>query len=386
MPDDAPPLLIAAGEITGDIGNSQQGYIKGIAKTDEPGGFVGGIDVQAAGEVIGLAGDNTHHMPVEAGKAGDYVRGVLPGRLQEFPVIHYGANDVLHIVSLLRTIRDDVVQGRVSAVWGISWRDVGRPFLIALGQVAQQLFNLGDGLLIVITGELSHPAPGAVGQGTAQFFITYLLAGGFFDHAGTGDIHAAGLLYHEDEVGHSRGIDGAAGGRTHNRRYLGNNPGGAGVTEEDLAVAVKGVNPLLDARPATVNKTDHGRFDAHCHIHDPAYLPGVHLPQCPALGGKVLREGADGTAVHPAVAGDHTVGGNINLLHAEVNTAVLDKQVHLLEGAGVKEKVKPLPGGEFAGGMLLPDALFTTPRLCPRLHLGQLFKFIFHGYRLLWCI
>jgi len=49
VPDNAAPFLVAAGEKAGDIGNGQQRDIKGIAEADEAGGFVRGVDIQAAG-------------------------------------------------------------------------------------------------------------------------------------------------------------------------------------------------------------------------------------------------------------------------------------------------------------------------------------------------
>ena len=72
----------------------------------------------------------------------------------------------------------------------------------------------------------------------------------------------------------------------------------------------------------------------------------MHLAQAAAAGGEVLGIGADHPAVHPAVTGNHALGGDVELVHAEARATVLDEQIGLDEGPGVEEAVEALAGGE----------------------------------------
>src|SRR5258708_30765169 len=51
----------------------------------------------------------------------------------------------------------------------------------------------------------------SVHRGAAEFFGRDHLVGDGLHHIGAGDEHVAGVLHHEDEVGHRRRIDVAAG-------------------------------------------------------------------------------------------------------------------------------------------------------------------------------
>ena len=89
----------------------------------------------------------------------------------------------------------------------------------------------------------------------------------------------------------------------------------------------------------------------------------MHLAQTPRPGGEVLGKGEDRTAVNFAVAGDHPVRRDVDLLHAEVDAAVGDEHIGFLEGAGIEKEVQALPGRELAGGLLLLHRAFPHP--CP---------------------
>jgi hypothetical protein len=57
---------------------------------------------------------------------------------------------------------------------------------------------------------------------------------------------------------------------------------------------------------------------------------------------------------------------------------VLDEHVQLLESARIEEGVNPLPRGELARFVLLPDAFLSAARFYPLFPTGQVFQFIFH--------
>ena len=93
----------------------------------------------------------------------------------------------------------------------------------------------------------------------------------------------------------------------------------------------------------------------------------MRFGQRAAEHGEVLGEHVDDAAVDRAPAGDDAVAGNLGLLHAEIDAAVLDVHVELLEGALVEQELDALARGELAAGVLGLDALQAAafPRPSP---------------------
>lgn len=84
------------------------------------------------------------------------------------------------------------------------------------------------------------------------------------------------------------------------------------------------------------------------------------LAQAAAGDGEVLGEHEDRAPLHRAVAGDHAVGRDGHLVHAEVVAAVLDEGVELHEALGVQQLVYPLPGRELLLLVLLGRPLAVS--------------------------
>src|SRR6476619_5598833 len=93
----------------------------------------------------------------------------------------------------------------------------------------------------------------------------------------------------------------------------------------------------------------------------------MRFGQRSAEHGEILGEDVSDAAVDGAPAGDHAVARDLALLHAEIDAAVLDIHVELLEGALVEQELEPLPRGELAAGVLGLDAPEATafPRPSP---------------------
>ena len=174
---------------------------------------------------------------------------------------------------------------------------------------------------------------------------------------GAGDEHVGGVLDHEDEVGHRRRVDRAAGAGAHDQRDLRHDARGQHVALEDVGVAGERDDALVDARAAGVVDADHRDADAHRVVHDLADLLGVRLRERAAEDREVLREDEDRAAVDRAVAGDDAVAGHRLAGHVEVGAAVLDEHVPLLEAALVEQQLDALAGGELALGVVGVDAL-----------------------------
>ena len=154
---------------------------------------------------------------------------------------------------------------------------------------------------------------------------------------------------------------------------------GEHVAQEHLAIAAERRHALLDARAAGIEQADDRRAVPERHVLDLHHLFGVGFRQRAAEHGEVLGEDVGDAAVDGAPAGDHAVAGHARLLHAEIDAAVLDIHVELLEGALIEQEIEPLARGELAAGMLRLDAGGAAAD--PRLVAANLkfFKDFLHG-------
>ena len=193
-------------------------------------------------------------------------------------------------------------------------------------------------------------------RGAAELFGGDDLVGHRLHHVGAGDEHVARVAHHEDEIGHRRRIDIAAGARTHDHGNLRNDARGDDVALEHLAIAAERRDAFLDAGAAGVEQADDRRAGAHRHVLDLDDLLRVRLRQRAAEHGEILGEDEDAAAVDRAPAGDHAVAGDLRFLHAEIVGAVLDEHVELLEGVLVHQELDALARGELAALVLRLDA------------------------------
>jgi len=77
VPYDATMLLADARQIAGSVGERQERNIESVAKADKVRGFIRCIDVEHAGEVPRLIGDDAYGPPCKARKAGDDIFRII---------------------------------------------------------------------------------------------------------------------------------------------------------------------------------------------------------------------------------------------------------------------------------------------------------------------
>ena len=101
-----------------------------------------------------------------------------------------------------------------------------RPFRRACGiilrQEVEQAAHLQKTFHVVVVGAVSNGRFGGVHRRAAQFLGCDDLVGHRLHHVRAGDEHVARVAHHEDEIGHRRRIDVAAGARAHNYRINSN--------------------------------------------------------------------------------------------------------------------------------------------------------------------
>mmetsp|Transcript_5902 Transcript_5902/g.14528 ORF Transcript_5902/g.14528 Transcript_5902/m.14528 type:complete len:493 (-) Transcript_5902:134-1612(-) len=358
--DDAAVLLAGAGHEAGHIDEGDDRDVEGVAKAHEARGLDAALDVQAAGQHQGLVGDDADRLAFHAREAGDDVLRVVGLQLEEVAVVHDLQDQLLDVIGLVGILGDEGVERVIQPVGRVTARAHRRLLAVGQRQVVEEAAQHQQRLDVVLEGQVGHAALGVVGGGAAQFLGGHLLVGHGLHHLGAGDEHVAAVLHHEDEVGHGRRIHRTAGAGPHDQADLRDDAGGQHVLLEHVGIAPEARHALLDARAARVVQADDRGADLHGLVHHLADLLGMGLAERTAEDGEVLAEGEGQAAVDHAVAGHDAVAGDLVVGHAEVDAAVLDEHVPLLEAAFVEQQLQPLAGGQLALGMLGGDALLAT--------------------------
>ena len=274
-------------------------------------------------------------------------------------------DDLLHVVGLVRAGREELAQRRSHRRSGSSAGSTTRRLLqVVRRQERQQVAHVLEARLLVGRDEGGHAGLGGVAHGAAELLERDLLAGDRLHHVGPGDEHVRRLADHEDEVGHGRRVDGAAGARSEDHADLRHDARRQHVAVEDAAVAGQRDHALLDAGAGAVVEADDRRADLEGEVHQLVDLLGEHLAERAAEDGEVLAEDEHLAAVDRAPAGDDTVGVG-PLLEARGVGPVAGQQVELLERAGVEQVLDPLAGEQLALGVLALDRPLASRRGTP---------------------
>ena len=113
MHDDASILLLCAAKESGNVHKSHQWYIECIAETYKTGSLARSVDVKDSGKNLRLVGHDAHRPSVHMCKSDDDVLCPALVYFKKTPVIDYASYDLIHVVGLVRIVRNDVVQGIV---------------------------------------------------------------------------------------------------------------------------------------------------------------------------------------------------------------------------------------------------------------------------------
>jgi len=108
--NNAARLLGCAWEEAGHISESDDWDLEGVAEADEASGLNGGINVQATSQDLGLICDDTNRFTFNFDETSKHILSVRRHDLVEFVSISHRLNHNVHIVGLVRVIRNNVVQ------------------------------------------------------------------------------------------------------------------------------------------------------------------------------------------------------------------------------------------------------------------------------------
>lgn len=306
-------------------------------------------------ELHRLVGDDAHRIALDPAEAGEDVRREQGLGLQELAVVQHMLDRGVHVVRLVRRVRDQRVQLAVL----VADRQVrllreGRGLgEVVRRQVRQQRLDVLDGVLLVARHVVRHTRGGVVRTGTAELLEGDVLAGDRLDDVGTRDEHVRGLVDHDREVGDRGGVDRAARARSDDQRDLRDHTRRVHVAAEDLREEAQRRDTLLDAGAAAVVDADDRTAGLQREVHHLDDFLTVDLAERAAEDGEVLRVHADGAAVDRAVPGDDTVPVRPVLLDAEVRRTVPGELVQLHEGTLVEQEIDALARGQLALRVLL---------------------------------
>ena len=96
--NDAPPLEIATGLVAAGVDEGDDRQVERVAPLHEAGGLARRLDVEGAGAVHRLVGDDAHRSSTESTEAGDHVGRVRGPELEEGMLVEHVADDGAHVV------------------------------------------------------------------------------------------------------------------------------------------------------------------------------------------------------------------------------------------------------------------------------------------------
>lgn len=330
------------------IDEVDDGNVEDVAGADEARAFVGGVDVEGSGADGGLVRDDADHDATDSGKADDEVLRKVGHDFHEAVGVDQSIDDQLHVERGFRVVRHQLVHAEVRRGVDGLVEVVGGIGHVVRGQVGKKPRCEGHGVSVVTGHEVDVAADRGMGCGGGELGEFGVFPGGGFDDARTADEHVGVLLGHDEEVHQGWGIRGTPGAGSGDDGDLGNDAGKEHVFEEDLAVARKGVDALLNARSAGVIDCHHGDADVVRVVHELADFARMDAPEGAAADGEVLAVGGDGASFDKAGPTDHAIIGQLFGFHAERGAAVLGVHAEFLEGARVEKGFEALAGCEHA--------------------------------------
>ena len=354
MSDDAAVLLVDTGKEAGHVDKGDQWDVERITGPNEPGGLLRRLNVEHAGQHHRLVAHHADGTAVEASKAAHDAlapRGVV---LHEVAVVDDVADHGLHVVGDVGAVRQDRVEFGTQTIGVVARFELWRDLEVVGRQEGQQVLDLIEDFFLAVGDIGGHARLRAVRAGTTEFLKGDFLARHRLHDVGAGDEHVRLLSHHEDEVGHRRAVDGAAGARAEDHRDLRNDARRLHISIEDAAVAVEADHAFLDPGAGAVVEPDHGRAGCEGEVHHLVELLGEHLAEGTAHDGEILGEDENLASVDRAPTGDHAVGVG-PLVETGLMGPVAGEHVEFVERTRVEQILDPLTGEHLALVVLALD-------------------------------
>ena len=239
MADDATPFLVCSGKETRNVLKGQDRDVERVAESDKAGGFVTGIDVEAASEDLGLVRNHTDGVATEVTEPDHDVLSPVCLNFHEATIVQHLSDDIQYVVRFGRVIGDDAVKGVARTVLAVRGFLHRRALKVVGRQQITEVSSHLNGVFVIAGREVGHTRLRAVGGCTAEVFETDHFVGDRLDDLGTGDEHVGRLVDHNDEIGDGRRVHCTSCTRAHDDRNLRDDAGSTDVAEENLGVGTK---------------------------------------------------------------------------------------------------------------------------------------------------
>ena len=284
------------------------GILKQSQNRTKRAAFHRSADIKSAGQHAGLLRNYADAAPGEPCKADDNVLGKAGGNLEEIALVDDKLNDLLHLVGLIRVVRDDRVQLFFHSIRLVLGLDERRILHIVRRNKAEKPADEIQTLLFVFAGEVGNSTDRSMSVLRRQVCskVTSSWVTALMTFGPVMNILLVSLTMRMKSViaGEYTAPTGAG---PHYGRDLWYDAGGQCIAQKEVRVSTQADNTLLDAGASGVAEADDWGAVLHGHVHDLADFGGMGLCQRTAEHGKILRVNVDVTAVDLAKAGDDAV-------------------------------------------------------------------------------
>ena len=147
-----PVLLVPPRHVARHVDEGDDGDTEGVAEADEAGSLDRGLDVDDAGQVGRLLGDDAHAAPRQASEADDDVGGKVVVHAEEFAVVDDSLYHLVHVVGVRRVVRHQRAQLLVGAAGVVVLIADGRVVEVVLRQVGEKAANRLHTLVLGVEG------------------------------------------------------------------------------------------------------------------------------------------------------------------------------------------------------------------------------------------
>ena len=169
---------------------------------------------------------------------------------EEISVVKHRLDHLAHVVRLTRRFRDQGVQRLCAPINRVLEALARWIFGVVLRQEAQEATHTHQSLGIVGAGEVGNSADLSVHACAPQIFRSNLFMRDRLDDIRPRDVHIAGAIDHEDEVGQRGRIDRPTGAWPQDRGQLRHDTARLHVAQKQARVAGQGHHAFLNTRPA----------------------------------------------------------------------------------------------------------------------------------------
>ena len=278
----------------------------------------------------------------------------------ELTVIDYGTDYLIHVVSHVRIVGDNLVQAIFLAVDGVGAFNAGSTLHVVLRNVREEATNNACKLFFCLSRKVTNTTLRWVNGCTTEVFLGYVLTRYGLNYLRTSKEHITDTFEHYYEVGQCRRVNGTTSARTADTWDLGYYARSFNVALEDFAETSQCVDTLLNTSTTWVVQANARSTHLHTLVHYLAYLLSHGLWQRTTIYGKVLCKDVNQTAVDRTATSYNAVAQKLLLLHAKVVATVKFEHIHFFEWAFVKQKFNAFASCSLALGVLFLNSLLAT--------------------------